>query len=132
MLRDKRFILALIGIIVVYSVYYLFFEGYAHWNIPRKMKHLGRVLSVIGVYGIGTLSLRNVADKWMMNLWHLIHTLLIVVLFLIGAYDWLVNMVSYPTKRFAASIHEFLISPVLFVGMWLLKSRLVIKPEKES
>jgi hypothetical protein len=124
MLRDKRFIFPLIGIIIVYSIYYLFFEGYYYWGVPRKLKHVGRVLSVLGVYGIGTLSLRKVADQWMMNLWHLVHTVLIAVLLLIGLYDWTIQMVSFPTKKFAASLHEFLISPIFFIGMWILKSRL--------
>jgi hypothetical protein len=127
----KRFVFGLIGIVIVYSIYYLFFEGYYHWNIPRKLKHVGRVASIIGVYGIGTLSLKNGADKWMMTLWHLIHTALIVVLVFIGLYDWTIEMVSYPTKKFAQSLHEFLISPVLFVGMWILRSKLVTdKPSK--
>lgn len=125
MLRDKRFVLPLIGIIIVYSIYYLFFEGYYYWGVPRKLKHVGRVLSVLGVYGIGTWSLRKVADAWMMNLWHLVHTVLIAVLFLIGLYDWTIHMVSFPMKKFAASLHEFLISPIFFIGMWILKSKLI-------
>jgi hypothetical protein len=129
MLKDKRFILPLIGIIVVYSIYYLFFEGYYYWGVPRKVKHIGRVLSVLGVYGIGTWSLRKVADAWMMNLWHLVHTVLIAVLIIMGAYDWTIQTLSYPIKRFAASIHEFLISPIFYIGMWILKSKL---PGEES
>jgi hypothetical protein len=34
-------------------------------------------------------------------------------------------MVSMPTKYFAASLQEFLISPVLYVGMGILNAKVL-------
>ena len=42
----------------------------------------------------------------------------------IGAYDWAFGMVDKKTKELAATMQEFLISPVLYVAMGILNKRL--------
>jgi hypothetical protein len=72
------------------------------------------------VYGIGSFHLGKIKQQWMVSLWHLIHISLLVTISCIGLYDWIFGMVSQPTKDFAQSMQEFLISPILYVGMGLL------------
>ncbi|MFM6953680.1 MAG: hypothetical protein ACKOWL_01685 [Sphingobacteriaceae bacterium] len=60
----------------------------------------------------------------MSYLWHFVHLTLLFLLVSIGLYDWFLGMVSQEVKDFTSSIQEFLISPVLYVGMGILNKRL--------
>jgi hypothetical protein len=42
----------------------------------------------------------------------------------IGLYDWTYGMVSIKTKEIAASMQEFLISPVLYFAMGLINKKM--------
>lgn len=121
----SRWIVGLMLILIVYSLFYLFFvESDQTQFIPRRIRHIIKFSTTILVYLIGTFHLGKLNDKWMYQIWHFIHISLLAVLVLIGAYDWLFGMVSKQVKDFTVTIQEFLISPVLYVGMGIIQRRL--------
>lgn len=120
-----RWISGLIIILVLYSLYYLYFADRQYtYFIPRKVRHIIKFTTTIAVYITGTYHLGKLRDQWMGQLWHIIHISLLCTITSIGFYDWIFGMVRYSIKEIAASMQEFLISPVLYVSMGILNKRL--------
>jgi hypothetical protein len=119
--EKAKWIIGLVLILIIYTLFYLLFqENKDIALIPRKIRHLIKFITTISVYLLGTLHLGKIKDKWMASVWHFIHLSLLAVLISIGAYDWIFGMVSINIKHFSATIQEFLISPVLYVGMGIM------------
>jgi hypothetical protein len=59
-------------------------------------------------------------------LWHVIHISLLTTITSIGMYDWIFGMVGASIKEIAASMQEFLISPLLYIAMGILNQKLVV------
>lgn len=122
----RSFWWGLVQLFLVYTALYLFFfEAPYLLDIPRKLRHLILMGSLLGVYALGTYHLQFIHHRWMGTLWHFVHLFGIAILLLSGLYDWLIHPLSYPMRMFFRQIHEFLISPVLYVGMGLLAKTLV-------
>lgn len=120
-----RWIAGLIIIVVLYSLYYVYFADRQYtYFIPRKIRHIIKFVTTIAVYITGTYHLGKLRDKWMGQLWHIIHISLLFSITSIGLYDWTFGMVRYSIKEIAASMQEFLISPVLYVAMGILNDKL--------
>ncbi|WP_396602437.1 hypothetical protein [Algibacter sp. R77976] len=122
---DKvRFIAGLIFIIVIYSWYSLYFvDNSAIAFIPRKIRHVITLLITIIIYFVGTFHLGKLKDTWMSTIWHLVHISGLIIISLIGLFDWFIGG-SLTLSRFARTIQEILISPVLYVAMGLLNRSL--------
>ncbi len=117
----RRFVMGFVLIVLIYSAYYIYFADTPDAIlIPRKIRHLIKFGTTILVYVVGSFHLGTLQQKWMGMLWHCIHISLLVTITSIGLYDWTFGMVSQPTKDLAQSMQEFLISPVLYVGMGIL------------
>lgn len=117
--------LGLIQLMVIYTALYLFFYEAPYLDeIPRKLRHLIKLSSLIGVYSLGTYHLQFEKQKWMGALWHIVHISGISFVVLVGAFDWLIYPTSQTVRALAQQINEFLISPVLFVAMGLLEKYL--------
>lgn len=124
-MRNKYFWLGLLGIVLVYSIYYLFLRDTDYFfNLPRKLRHVYKLASVVWVYAVGSWALHKFSPAWISQLWHFIHIVLLAFLITVGLIDWFVNGVPFLWKHLAASVHEILISPVLYVSMVLVNSRL--------
>lgn len=122
----QSFFVGLLAIVVIYSLYYIYFADSEYTiTIPRKIRHIIKFGTTILVYVLGSFHLGVLEQKWMAMLWHIIHISLLITVTSIGLYDWIFGMVSQPTKYLAQSIQEFLISPVLYVGMGILNSKYV-------
>lgn len=121
----RGLLLGLIQLMVIYTAMYLFFyEAPYLYEIPRKLRHLIKFCSLIGVYFLGTYHLRFEKQKWMGALWHMVHMSGISFVVLVGVFDWLIHPTSQAIRLLAQQINEFLISPVLFVAMGLLEKYL--------
>ncbi len=121
-----RWIFGLCAIFSIYTIYYLLFQDSpVAEHINRKMRHVIKFDATFMVYLLGTFYLGKLKDEWMDLLWHTIHISGLVVIVSIGLFDWVFGMVSMPTKLFAASIQEFLISPVLYVGMGIINKKVL-------
>lgn len=117
--------LGLLQLMVIYTAMYLFFyEAPYLTEIPRKIRHLIKFGSLIGVYLLGTYHLRFEQQRWMAALWHIVHLSGISFVMMVGAYDWIVRPTPFYVRALAQQINEFLISPVLFVAMGLLEKYL--------
>ena len=123
--HKQVFWIGLSGIVLVYSLYYLLLRDSGHfYAVPRKFRHVYKLLTVAWVYGIGSWSLERMKALWMYGLWHLVHLVLIGFLIVLGCIDWGIGGLPFGWKHIAASIHELLISPVLYVAMVIVNTRL--------
>jgi len=119
-----KWIGGLLCVILLYSLFYVLFADRAYTlTIPRKIRHVIKFGTTVAVYLVGTYHLGQLKDKWMSTLWHFIHISLLFTITAIGAYDWIFGMVNLKTKEMAASMQEFLISPVLYFAMGLVNQR---------
>lgn len=119
-----RWIGGLVVILVIYTLYYLLFADTDVTWIPRKIRHVIKFVTTVAVYLVGTYHLGVLKDKWMSNLWHFIHISLLAIITLVGVYDWTFGMVSPQVKDMTVTMQEFLISPVLYVGMGIINDRM--------
>lgn len=124
-LHKKYFWLGLLGILTVYTLYYLFLRDSSYFfHLPRKLRHVYKLLSVAWVYAVGSWALQKFCPAWINHLWHAFHIVLLSFLIVVGAIDWSTGGVPFLWKHLAATVHEILISPVLYVSMVLVNSRL--------
>jgi hypothetical protein len=120
----QRWIGGLILIVIIYSLFYLLFAERSYFlDIPRKLRHVIKFASTILVYFVGTKHLGKLEDRWMNYLWHLIHISLLFCITSIGVYSWIFGMPGIQIIKLAKSFQEFLISPVLYVGMGILNRK---------
>ena len=123
--EKNRFILGLILIVLVYTIFYVCFVENAEMKmVPRKTKHLIKFFSTIVVYVIGTVHLGKLKDAWMSKLWHAIHVSGLVILGFLGLFHWYIYEVGLPIKSIAVSIQELLMSPLLYAAMGILNKSL--------
>lgn len=122
----SKWITGLVAVFTIYTLYYLLFQDSPKIeHIGRKMRHVIKFGTTFLVYLVGTFHLGKLKDEWMNLLWHTVHISGLLILVGIGGFDWAFGMVSNPIKYFAASIQEFLISPVLYVGMGILNKKVL-------
>ena len=123
----RGFWTGLIIILIIYTLVYLFFyEAPYFTDIPRRIRHFIKFGILITVYLIGSYHLRLNNIRWMYIIWHFIHITGIGIITLFGFYDLLISTTPLFIRNFLNSINEFLISPVLFVGMGILHKKLSI------
>ncbi|MEI7628677.1 MAG: hypothetical protein WCJ80_10570 [Bacteroidota bacterium] len=129
--RKQRYLTGLIIIMLIYSMFYILFADQpATLLIPRKWRHVIKFITTFTVYLVGTYHLGKHKITWMLYLWHFVHITLLSTITSIGIYDWVFGMVRYQVKEIAASMQEFLISPMLYIAMGILNQRLVLKIQK--
>jgi hypothetical protein len=115
------------GLLVILSIYTLFYLTFADRDvswIPRRIRHVIKFFFTFAVYLAGTYHLGPLKDRWMSYGWHLIHIGLLFVITAVGLYDWIFGAVGENIREITGTMQEFLISPVLYVGMGILNNRL--------
>jgi hypothetical protein len=93
-------------------------------SLDRILQYFIKFLFTLFAYLIGSYHLGKLKDEWMSFLWHFIHISGLCIITSIGLYDWQISDISLSTLLFAASIQEFLISPMLYLAMGLLNRSL--------
>ncbi len=117
----KRFWAGLVVILFIYSAFYLLLADNKHLiPVPRMGRHLIKMLVVFAVYFSGTLFLGKLPQKWLLQVWHLTHITLITLLISLWGWHFLVKDLPLNLRRLGFSIHEFLISPLLYLATGLL------------
>jgi hypothetical protein len=112
-----------IVIVVIYSLYNLYLVDVGYYqDIPRKLRHIGKFTAIVVIYATGTFTLKKYTADWMMYIWHLVHIIIIILLLLIGIYDWSFGEVSVQMRNVANTLFEFLISPVIYIGVGILNT----------
>jgi hypothetical protein len=123
---NKRlfYFIGLLGIIMVYCSYYMLFMYNYSYDISIKDRHIIKFGTILLVYGIGTWALKKYVAGWMMKIWHFCYILALTLLLLIGIWDWIFWIDSIQVRNIANSLHEILISPILYIAMGIINSRL--------
>ncbi len=119
--RNRDFITGLIVLVIIYSAYYLLVAD--NDQIIRKTPLIGhsvKIFVVLAIYICGTFFLGKLPQKWLKLLWHLIHVALISILVILWSWHFAISPLPFNIRNLGYSIHEFLISPLLYVATWLL------------
>lgn len=117
----------LAGMLAVYTIYFLLArEPFVRYYLPvtRRWLHLIQLAGIVLVYTIGIWALQSgkKTNAWQLSFWHIAHFILIPLLAALGIADWWMGGLPQGWRMLAQSLGEALISPVLFVGLWLLES----------
>ena len=122
----KYIIIGVILILLIYTLYYKAVVYVDYFNaIPRKVRHIARLVSILLVYAVGYFTYKKYGIKWMNDLWKVVYLVTIVLLILIGIYDWGFGPASMQVRNIAKTLHEFLISPILYLGIYIINRVLV-------
>lgn len=130
--KNKRYNwgIGLILICIIYTLFYVYFqENNTIKLVPRKIRHIIKFGTTFFVYLIGTYFLGKIKVNWMQQLWHFIHLSLLGILIIFGIYDWMINPIPKSVREISMVLQEFLISPVLYVGMSLLNAKMGIEED---
>jgi hypothetical protein len=112
-------------ITAVYLAYNVFFVDAADYEqFPRALKHLSRLISIIIVYVIGFYSFKKYDVKWIRDLWNMMYLITGPLLLLIGLYDLKFGPAPEQFKSVAKTLHDFLISPVIYAAILIVKKTL--------
>ena len=115
--RKQWFWIGLILISVLYCTYYVLFLYRVALNMPIRGRHVVKFLFILLVYGIGAFSLHRWGMPWMLRVWHICYLLIVLLLLLVGGYDWTIARTPESIRSIADSLQGFLISPILYVAM---------------
>lgn len=125
-LLNKRqfYFLGLAGIVIIYCSYSLvFLYGYSDY-ITVWAKHVVKFGTILLVYAIGTYALKNYVEEWMLKIWHFCYIVIMFLLLFIGFWDLISWIESVQVHNIANSLDEILISPILYIAMGIINSRL--------
>ena len=123
--QRKIILIGLSGITAVYVLYNVFLVDASYYeSIPRSLKHTSRFVSMIIVYCIGYFSFKNYGVKWIIDLWNMLYFIVTPLLVLIGVYDLTVGPAPEQLKSISKTLHEFLISPIFYIALLIMKKTL--------
>jgi hypothetical protein len=117
----KNFWIGLLVIFIIYTTYWILLaENKRALAIPVMYRHILKMCIVFAVYFAGTFFLRTLPQKWLIQLWHFIHITLISILLFLWFWHFGVKGLPLYFRRLGFSIHEFLISPLLYLATGIL------------
>ena len=86
----------------------------------QTYRQLIRWITITLVYVTGIFILRKGKEPWLLSLWNLVHIVVIAYLLLLAAYEYLIAPVPYGLRASVEPIVEFLVSPIIYIGMGIL------------
>jgi hypothetical protein len=113
----------LIAILLLFCLYYVFFLYGVSMEMPIRGRHVIKFLFIVLVYASGAICLRKFAPSWMIRVWHGVYLLILLLLILLGVYDWTIARAPVPVREIADTLQEFLVSPILYVAMRIISER---------
>lgn len=127
----KYFWPGLIMLLAVYSVYYLLYADNKNFA-PQGMlaRHFFKIGVVFVIYLAGSYFLRRLPQPWLLQIWHLIHITLISLLISLWVWHFAVSPLPQNMRKLGNSLHEFLISPLLYLATGLLGRMVPQNPTK--
>lgn len=121
--RPAAFWVGLAVIILVYCLYHLYFI----YNLSRQVSlhavHVLKFIFVLAAYGAGVLGLRKNVSPGLAGLWHLVYAACLLLLVMLGIYDWFFTRAPLAVRGIADNIQELLVSPVLYGVIGLISYR---------
>ncbi|MDO6435070.1 hypothetical protein Q4E93_30930 [Flavitalea sp. BT771] len=123
--EGRRFFLIGLGVIVLfYILYYVVFVYHVFLVVPMRLRQLIKLGFILLTYGTGVWALRKDTARWIMKIWHLLYGCTFLFLILLGVLDGWLGRMSPAVREVAGNLHEFLISPVLYIVIGLLRRRM--------
>ena len=124
--REGRrfFLIGLTVIVLFYILYYIVFVYHVFLIVPMRLRQLIKLAFILLIYGTGVWALRKDTARWIMKIWHLLYGCTFLFLILLGVFDWWLGRTSPAVRGVAGNLHEFLISPVLYIVIGLLRRRM--------
>jgi hypothetical protein len=113
----------LLVICLLYGVYYLFFLYGVFVDAPIRVRHFIKFIFILPPYLIGVYCLKLRTSPWIMKVWKVVYLGVLLLLVLLGIFDWGITRVPLDIRVVADDLQELLISPLLYVGMGLLGRR---------
>jgi len=123
--RKMYFWIGLAVMLILYCLYYFcFIYGLAYEIHSLRARHFVKLIFILACYAVGVITLRRLTTGWMLRLWHLIYLICLILLLLLGIYDWSIARTPLQVRMVADNLQEFLVSPLLYVAMGLFSSYL--------
>jgi hypothetical protein len=118
------FIIGLLALTILYCLYFLYFIYGVSQVLPLRARHIVKFLFILLAYGAGGFSLKKYAAiPWTMQIWHGVYLITLLLLLLLGGYDWEIARVPFPVRVLADDLQEFLVSPVLYVVIGIMSRK---------
>jgi hypothetical protein len=114
------FWLGLIAIALLYCLYYFYFIYGLSFSLNLRERHAVKFLFILVTYGIGAFMLPRSAAGWTIRIWHVAYGAGLLLLVLLGIYDWGFARTPLQVRFVADDLQELLISPILFCVIGLL------------
>jgi hypothetical protein len=108
--------------VLVYTLVQLLFY-HPPFALPawvQTYRQVFRWVTITIVYVTGIYVLKNSSEAWLLYLWNLVHLVVIGYLLLLAAYEYLIAPVPYGLRASVEPIVEFLVSPIIYIGMGIL------------
>jgi hypothetical protein len=121
--KKAAFWIGLLAMILVYCLYYLYFIYGLSREVSLRAMHVLKFLFVLIAYGVGMLGLRRNLSSGLIQLWNLIYAVCLLLLVLLGGYDWLFGRAPLAIRGIADNIEELLVSPILYVVISIVSYR---------
>jgi hypothetical protein len=86
----------------------------------QTYRQVFRWVTITIVYVTGIYVLKNSSESWLLYLWNLVHVVVIGYLLVLAAYEYLIAPVPYGLRASVEPIVEFLVSPIIYIGMGIL------------
>ena len=119
--RRIYFLIGLIALIILFSVYNLYLTGYTYFEVTSKTtRHIIRFGSILAACLIGEFAFRKYIPGWLIQLWRLLYLAVGLILLAAGVYDWWAGGLPTALHNIVISLNEFLISPAPFVIILLI------------
>ncbi|HEY4208411.1 MAG TPA: hypothetical protein VGM31_16410 [Puia sp.] len=118
--KKQWFWTGLVLICILYCLYYVLFLYRLALDMPIHGRHVIKFLFILLVYGTGVYCLRRWGMPWMLRLWHISYLVIVLLLLLLGGYDWTIARAPASVRSVADSLQAFLISPILYVAMRIM------------
>lgn len=120
---NKNFyiIAGFIAIAVVFVAYnfLLAYASYAN-EIPRKLRHVNRLVFSLLIFGIGYFAFKKNNIQWLTDTWKIIYVSIITILIFAGLYDWTISQLTFQVRSIVKNLNEFLISPLPFIALFAI------------
>jgi hypothetical protein len=118
------FWLGLIVLTFLYGLYYFYFLNGLAFTLALRARHLVKFLFILCAYGIGAFALPKVAAGWVMRIWHVVYGIGLLLLILLGLYDWGIARAPLGIREVADDLQELLVSPILYCVIAILNRSL--------
>ncbi len=120
-MKSKRIALSLLMIIFISWISFKGYDINFFQNLKPVVKHLANFGLLISTALTGYFAIKPFQEKWILSVWVLVYTSVVIVLVSIGIVDVFHRITNYLVRDSIAPIRMFFTSPVPFLIILFLK-----------